>query len=71
MQQLARDLEDSGRRDLCLQAGGEPAMLALQQALAMARNGTTVLQNASSGLLGLAGLPGYTPQANSGAEKAL
>ena len=43
--QLARDLGDWGRRDVCLQIDGEPAMLALQQAIAKARKGDTVLRN--------------------------
>ena len=42
VRQLARDLEDWGRKDICIQSDGEPAMITLQQALAEARSGTTV-----------------------------
>ena len=59
--QLARDLGDWGRRDVCLQIDGEPAMLALQQAIAKLRKGDTVLRNS----------PAYNPQSNGGAEKAV
>ena len=59
--QLARDLGDWGRRDVCLQIDGEPAMLALQQAIAKARKGDTVLRNSLA----------YNPQSNVGAEKAV
>ena len=61
VRQLSRDLEDWGRRDICLQSDGEPAMFALQQALAEARSGTAVQRNS----------PPYTPQANGAAEKAV
>ena len=41
---LVRDLED-WRRDVRFQTDGEPAMLALQQAIAEARKGDTVQRN--------------------------
>ena len=56
-----RDLEDWGRRDVRLQADGEPTMLALQQAIAEARKGDTVPSNS----------PAYNPQSNGGAETAV
>ena len=61
IRQLDRDLEDWGRKDICIQSDGEPAMIALQQALADARNGVTMQRNSLA----------YTPQANGGAEKAV
>ena len=59
IRQLDRDLEDWGRKDICVQSDGEPAIIAVQQALAEARSGTTMLRNAFA----------YTPQANGGAER--
>ena len=59
--QLVRDLEDWGRHDIRLQTDGEPAMLALQQAIADARKGATIQRNS----------PAYNPQSNGGAEKAV
>ena len=41
VRQLVRDLEDWGRRDVRLQTDGEPAMIALQQAIVEARKGET------------------------------
>ena len=61
IRQLDRDLQDWGRKDICVQSDGEPAIIAVQQALAEARSGTTMLRNS----------PAYTPQANGGAEKAV
>ena len=61
VRQMIRDLEDWGRRDLCFQSDGEPAITALQQALAESRSGTTIQRNS----------PAYTPQANGSAEKAV
>ena len=60
VRQFVRDLEDWGRRDVRLQTDGEPAMLALQQAIAKARKGDTVLKNSLA----------CNPQSNGGAEKA-
>ena len=42
VRQMSRDLEDWGRRDLCVQSDGEPAITALQQALAESRSGATI-----------------------------
>ena len=61
VRQMVRDLEDWGRKDVCLQSDGVPAMIALQQALAKSRSGTTVQRNS----------PAYAPQANGSAEKAV
>ena len=61
VKQLVRDLEDWGRRDVRLQTDGEPAMLALQQAIAEGRKGETVQRNSLA----------YNPQSNGGAEKAV
>ena len=55
-----RDLDEWGRRDVRLQTDGEPALLALQQAIAEARKGDTVLRNSP-----------YNPQSNGEAEKAV
>ena len=61
VKQLAADIADWGRPDICLMADGEPAMTALQQAIAKARPGNrTLLKNS----------PPYNPQSNGGAEKA-
>ena len=59
--QFVRDLEDWGRRDVRLQTDGEPAMFALQQAVAKARKGDSVLRNS----------PTYNSQSNGGAEKGV
>ena len=61
VKQLVLDLEDWGRRNVRLQTDGEPAMLALQQAIAENRKGETVQRNS---------LP-YNPQSNGGAEQAI
>ena len=46
VKQLAADIADWGRPDICLMADGEPAMTALQQAIAKARPGNrTLLKN--------------------------
>ena len=50
-----------GRRGVRLQTDGEPAVLALQQAIAEARKGDTVQRNS----------PDYNPQSNGGAQKAV
>ena len=59
--QFVHDLEDWGRRDVRFQTDGEPAMLALQQAVAKARKGDTVLRNSFA----------YNPQSNGGAKKVV
>ena len=61
VKQLARDLEVLGRTDIYLMSDGEPATIALQQALAKARPGCKTMMRNS--------LP-YNPQSNGGAEKA-
>ena len=61
VKQLARDLEVWGRTDIFLQSDGEPATIALQQALAKARPGCQTLMRNS---------PPYNPQSNGGAEQA-
>ena len=45
VKQLVRDLEDWGRQNVRLQTDGEPAMLALQQAITEGRKGDTVQRN--------------------------
>ena len=61
IKQLATDIADLGKADICLMADGEPAMTALQQAVAKARPGNQTLLNIS---------PPYNLQTNGGAEKA-
>ena len=45
VRQFTRDLYDWGRRDICLKTDGEPAMIALQTAIADARASRTVPRN--------------------------
>ena len=54
VRQLARDLE---RRDICVQSDDEPAMIALQQALAKPRPGCKTMTHNS---------PPYNPQSKGG-----
>ena len=61
LKQLARDLEDWGRRDIHCKTDGEPAMLAVQRALAAIRAPARTIP---------CNPPTYNPQANGGAEKA-
>ena len=61
VRQLARDLADWGRADICLKSDGEAAMLAMQTALASTRTARTILRNP----------PAYNPQTNGAAEKAV
>ena len=56
-----RDLEDWGCRGVRFQTDGEPAMLALQQAIAEGRKGDTVQRNSHA----------YKLQLNGRAEKAV
>ena len=39
VRQIVRDLEDMGRKEICLKSDNEPAMLAMQKAIATARAG--------------------------------
>ena len=61
MKQLVRDLEDWGRLDVHIKTDGEPAMLAVQKALATLRPHRTIAMNP----------PEYNPQSNGAAEKAV
>ena len=61
VKQLVGEIEHWGRRDICLKSDGEPAMLALQRAVADMRTGRTVVRNP----------PVYNPQSNGAAEKAV
>ena len=62
VKQLTSDLADWGRTNLCLMSDGEPAITALQRAVASARpEMQTLLRNS----------PPYNPQSNGGAEKAV
>ena len=61
VRQIVRDLEDYGIKDVCLKTDGEPAILALQEAIAKARNPRTIPRNP----------PAYNPQSNGAAEKAV
>ena len=61
VKQVVHDIGHWGRRDLCLKSDGEPAMLALQRAIAELREGRTVLRNP----------PVYNPQSNGAAEKGV
>ena len=60
VRQIVRDLEDMGRKEICVKSDNEPAMLAMQKAIATARADTTLPRNS----------PEYDPQSNGGAEKA-
>ena len=61
MKQLARDFEDWGRRDIHLKTDGEPAILAVQSAVAAILSpARTIPCNPLA----------YNPQSNGGAEKA-
>ena len=61
VKQLASDLIEWGRMDICFMSDGEPAITALQRAVANARpERQTLLRNS----------PPYNPQSNGGAEKA-
>ena len=61
VKQFIRDLYGWGRKDICLKTDGEPAMIALQTAVADARASRTVPRNP----------PAYNPQSNGSAEKAV
>ena len=61
IKQFVKDLEDWGRKDVCIKSDGEPAIIAVQSALAEARTGRTVPLNP----------PAYNPKANGVAEKAV
>ena len=61
LKQLSRDLEDWGRTDIHIKTDGEPAMLAVQKALAVIRSHKTLPINP----------PEYSPQSNGAAEKAV
>ena len=61
VRQLCRDLEEWGRSDICLKTDGEPAMVALQAAVAGERPAQTVPRNP----------PAYNPQTNGSVEKAV
>ena len=61
VRQVARDLDTWGFKDICLKTDGEPAIVALQQAVAEARSARTIPRNP----------PAYSPQSNGAAEKAV
>ena len=61
LKQLVRDLDDWGRQHIHVKTDGEPAMLALQKALAVMRTYKTLPINP----------PEYNPQSNGSAEKAV
>ena len=42
IKQIVRDLENWGIKDICLKTDGEPAILALQEAIAKARSPRTI-----------------------------
>ena len=54
VRQIVSDLEDMGRKEICLKSDNEPAMLAMQKAIATARAETTLPRNS----------PEYDPQSN-------
>ena len=59
---LVKDIEELGRGDIILKTDGEPAMIALQRAIAeLRKNLTTKPENP----------PAYNPEANGAAEKAV
>ena len=45
VRQIVRDLEDMGRKEICLKSDNEPAMLPMQKAIATARAETTLPRN--------------------------
>ena len=61
VKRLVRDFEELGRRDIILKTDGEPAMLALQRAIAQERPGITKPENP----------PSYNPASNGACEKAV
>ena len=58
---IIRAIEEFGRRDIVLKTDGEPAMLALQRAIAAGRPGLTRPENP----------PSYKPASNGACEKAV
>ena len=61
IKQLVNDLENWGRKDICLKTDNEPSMKAMQRAVDELRVHKTVPRNP----------PAYNPQANGAAEKAV
>ena len=61
VKKLVADIEELGRRDIILKTDGEPAMLALQRAMALMRPGLTKPENP----------PAYNPSSNGACEKAV
>ena len=61
VKQFIRDLHECGRKDICVKTDGEPAMIALQRAVADARALRTVRQN----------LQAHDSQSNGSVEKAV
>ena len=59
VKRLVRDFEELGRRDIILKTDGEPAMLALQRAIAQERPGITKPKNP----------PSYNPASNGACER--
>ena len=61
VKRLVKDVEELGRRDIALKTDGEPAMIAMQRAIAAQRPGLTKPENP----------PAYNPQSNGACEKAV
>ena len=62
MKQLVRDLDGWGRADVCMKTDGEPALLAVQKAMATMRPGARTLPRNP---------PAYIPQTDGSVEKAV
>ena len=58
IKRLVKDIEELGRRDIILKTDGEPAIVALQHAIATQRDGITKPENP----------PAYNPSSNGACE---
>ena len=61
IKRIAKDINEWGRQDIILKTDGEPAMIAVQDAIAQVRKGQTIPMNP----------PAYNPEANGACEKAV
>ena len=61
MRRIVKDLKEMGRTDIILKTDGEPALVAVQEAIQARRPGRTMLQNP----------PAYNPESNGACEKAV
>ncbi len=61
LRRLVKDLKEWGRTDIILKSDGEPAIIAVQDALQQRRSGRTIPQNPHA----------YNPESNGACEKAV